>query len=369
MRTLVDLQIKALANISASAAPGLPFPKPCYPDLNGAKCCPKLPTLQGQPQTGLAARTCLPGAMLRSQRCPKIRRPDPETGRVFWEQPTGRSKGFSHEGLYRTNFKWDLTQADWIAMTSWRPFLIRQDVRAFNRSLTEIFQAIAEISGTFADLPKQAIHNDANDYNILVEGELSERRRISGLIDLGDMCAAPRICDLAIAGAYVVLDHPKPERALAALVKGYHAANRLRADEVDLIWPLLRMRLAVSVVNSTLMADENPDDPYVTISQAPAWRFLENTSVNGGLMSARLRAACGLPVVDGAERIQAYLQDHRGHFADMFGQDLAKCPWARFRSKTASGPRTRSTCLWPRPRALARNTGRTCGWAITTSLA
>ena len=35
------------------------------------------------------------------------------------------------------------------------------------------------------------------------------------------MCAAPRICELAIAGAYVVLDHPKPEQALAALVRGY----------------------------------------------------------------------------------------------------------------------------------------------------
>ncbi len=153
--------------------------------------------------------------------------------------------------------------------------------------LTEICEGFAAIAGVLADLPKQAIHNDATDYNILVEGELSERRRISGLIDLGDMCAAPRICDLAIAGAYVVLDHPKPERALAALVKGYHAANRLRTDEVDLIWPLLRMRLAVSVVNSTLMAAETPDDPYVTISQVPAWRFLENMSVNGGLMSAR----------------------------------------------------------------------------------
>ena len=82
-------------------------------------------------------------------------------------------------------------------------------------------------------LPKQAIQNDANDYNILVEGELG-RTAISGLIDFGDMCAAPKVCELAIAGAYVVLDHPRPERALAALVRGYHAANRLSVEEVEL---------------------------------------------------------------------------------------------------------------------------------------
>ncbi|WP_171118668.1 aminotransferase class III-fold pyridoxal phosphate-dependent enzyme [Ruegeria sp. HKCCA5463] len=324
---LVDLQIKALAHI-ASEAPGLPFPK-VFPDLTG-EMLPEIADSEGQRRL-VWLLGCLPGQCY-AKAAPKSEELILKLGRVLGA--TDRAlEGFEHEGLHRTGFKWDLMQAGWIADK-----LNAISDPARRALLTEICEGFAAIADVLADLPKQAIHNDANDYNILVEGELSERRRISGLIDLGDMCAAPRICDLAIAGAYVVLDHPKPERALAALVKGYHAANRLRADEVDLIWPLLRMRLAVSVVNSTLMAAENPDDPYVTISQAPAWRFLENTSINGGLMSARLRTACGLPVVDGAERIHAYLQEHRGHFADMFGQDLGDVPM---------GSLSVENCVWP----------------------
>ncbi|MCE8514046.1 aminotransferase class III-fold pyridoxal phosphate-dependent enzyme [Ruegeria pomeroyi] len=323
---LVEMQVAALDHI-AEVAPGLPFPK-VFAALDGAML-PEIADEAGAPRrVWLLER--LPG------RCYALSLPHSEElilklGRVLGA--TDRAlEGFAHDGLAR-DFKWNLVQAGWIdrhleAITN----------PARQALLAEITAEFAAIGDRLAALPIQAIHNDVNDYNILVEGGLNETRKVSGLIDLGDMCAAPRVCDLAIAGAYVVLDHPRPERALAALVRGYHAANRLSAEEVDLIWPLLRMRLAVSVVNSTLMAAENPDDPYVTISQAPAWRFLENASVNGGLMAARLRVACGLPVTDGAERVQAYLDAHRGRFAQMFGTDLSAVPMGSLSVENSTWP-------------------------------
>jgi 4-aminobutyrate aminotransferase-like enzyme len=192
--------------------------------------------------------------------------------------------------------------------------------------IDDIAENFTQLEPALAKLPTQATHNDANDYNILVTGELNDPRRVSGLIDLGDMCTTARICDLAIAAAYIVLDHEAPETALAALVGGYHEAYPLTAGEVDMIWPLLRARLAVSVVNSTLMAAENPDDPYVTISQAPVWRFLDECTVHGELLNARLRAACRLPVVEGADRVMAWLHQERGEFAPLLGQQIADAP-------------------------------------------
>jgi 4-aminobutyrate aminotransferase-like enzyme/Ser/Thr protein kinase RdoA (MazF antagonist) len=227
---------------------------------------------------------------------------------------------FTHDGLAR-DFKWDLMRAGWIG----NHFDVISDPSR-RVILEEIFGDFAKLEPILGTLPQQAIHNDANDYNILVAGELTEPRAVSGLIDLGDMCRAPRICDLAIAAAYIVLDHEAPETALAALVAGYHQANPLTTVEIDLIWPLLRARLAVSVVNSTLMAVDNPDDPYVTISQAPAWRFLEGCNLHPGLLNARLRAACDLPVVDGADRVMAWLDSERGNFAPLMGQDLGDAP-------------------------------------------
>ncbi|WP_299851747.1 aminotransferase class III-fold pyridoxal phosphate-dependent enzyme [uncultured Roseovarius sp.] len=239
---------------------------------------------------------------------------------------------FTHPGLAR-DFKWNLAQGDWIAN---RTSVIADTVR--RARLDRIADGFKAIKPALEALPKVAIHNDLNDYNILVAGDLSEPPRISGLIDFGDMCAAPRICDLAIAGAYLVLDHDDAEGMLAALVSGYHAIHPLTPEEVDMIWPLVQMRLAVSLVISTQMAMEKPDDPYVVISQAPAWRFLESDQINTGTIAPRLRAACGLPVTDAAPRIMAWLDKERGNFAPLIGEKLDEVPMGSLSVEVSTTP-------------------------------
>ncbi|MFW8633866.1 aminotransferase class III-fold pyridoxal phosphate-dependent enzyme [Cribrihabitans pelagius] len=323
---LVEMQIAALEHIRARNS-ALPLPR-VIRTTSGAAVA-ELPDEDGQPRLiWLLSR--LPGRCY-AKAAPKAAALIREAGAVLGGTAAALAD-FRHEGLDRA-FKWDLTQAGWIRdRTECITDSGRRDV------IESICADFAKLEPDLAALPKQAIHNDANDYNLMVTGELTEPRRISGLIDLGDMCAAPRVCDLAIAAAYIVLDHPEPEAALAALVQGYHSAYPLSPAEADLIWPLLRMRLAVSVVNSTLMAAENPDDPYVTISQAPAWRFLEGSSVNAGLINARLRAACGLPVAEGADRVLAFLETERGRFAPLMGQDLGGVPMGSLSVENSTWP-------------------------------
>jgi 4-aminobutyrate aminotransferase-like enzyme/Ser/Thr protein kinase RdoA (MazF antagonist) len=227
---------------------------------------------------------------------------------------------FSHPAL-ANDFKWNLTRGDWIAEHAGA--VADPDRHALIDRIVQEFHAVKPALDA---LPGVAIHNDVNDYNIIVDGSLTRAAHVAGIIDLGDICASPRICDLAITAAYMVLDHPKPESALAALVSGYHAAYPLTPGEIDLIWPLLRLRLAVSVINSTLMARERPDDPYVVISQKPAWAFLEDAAVDPGLINARLRSACGLPVTDTAPGILAWIESQRGSFFPVLGQDLNAAP-------------------------------------------
>ena len=112
-------------------------------------------------------------------------------------------------------------------------------------------------------------------------------------------------------------------KMLEAFVSGYHSVYPLNAEEVDLVWRLLRMRLAVSVVNSTLLASKNSEDGYITISQAPAWKFLENLNINEGLIKARLRNICGMPVVEGADRIMDWIKKESNNFSPLFGINLA----------------------------------------------
>jgi Ser/Thr protein kinase RdoA (MazF antagonist) len=66
-------------------------------------------------------------------------------------------------------------------------------------------------------MPMQAIHNDANDYNVIMgpDGQL-------GLIDFGDIVRAPRIVGLATAAAYAATRVAEPVRDICPVIRGYH---------------------------------------------------------------------------------------------------------------------------------------------------
>ncbi|MCZ6876398.1 MAG: phosphotransferase [bacterium] len=179
-------------------------------------------------------------------------------------------RDFSHPGLDRT-FKWDLKAADWF-----EPFVpqIQDPVR------------IATVSRIFADyksshqsflksLPQQAIHNDLNDHNILVTTDGDGTSRVSGLIDFGDILYGPVLADVAIAGAYLILNCDNPVDRLAMFLDGYQSIHPLTEAEIDAVWPLVLTRLAVSVTNAAIMKLKKPDDPYVVVTEGPAWQLLD----------------------------------------------------------------------------------------------
>src|SRR6185295_9073524 len=78
-----------------------------------------------------------------------------------------------------------------------------------------------EVAPRWAKLPAQIIHNDANDYNVLVAGRPDEPDRAVGLIDFGDLVFTARVAEVAIAAAYAMLPAADPLAAAAAVVAGY----------------------------------------------------------------------------------------------------------------------------------------------------
>jgi Ser/Thr protein kinase RdoA (MazF antagonist) len=125
-----------------------------------------------------------------------------------------------------------------------------------------------------ARLPAQAIHGDGNDHNVLVGGAGGEAR-VSGLLDFGDMIHSWRVGECAVGAAYALLGTDDPLAALGAVASGYHREFPLTEDEFGVLFPLTALRLCVSVVQSARRVGERPGDPYLRISEAPAWRALE----------------------------------------------------------------------------------------------
>jgi Ser/Thr protein kinase RdoA (MazF antagonist) len=110
-------------------------------------------------------------------------------------------------------------------------------------------------------LRRSVIHGDANDYNLLVD---PQSMTVSGLIDFGDMVYSYTVGDLAIAVAYVILD---PDADVGEIVSGYRNEFVLLDEELDALWPLVRLRLAMSVCMAAHQLRQQPENKYLRISQ------------------------------------------------------------------------------------------------------
>ncbi len=114
------------------------------------------------------------------------------------------------------------------------------------------------------------IHNDVNDHNLLVDGS-----RVSAILDFGDMLESYMVCEVAHAACYLMLDEADPLGVAREVARGYQAVNPLDRAELSVLYDLIRLRLALSVTLSAYRRRFEPADPYLTISEAPAYRLLE----------------------------------------------------------------------------------------------
>jgi 4-aminobutyrate aminotransferase-like enzyme/Ser/Thr protein kinase RdoA (MazF antagonist) len=211
---------------------------------------------------------------------------------------------FSHPAAQRS-FYWDLGHAN------------------IARELVELLpEARRALVGRFFDewekiewgrLRFSVIHNDANDYNILVN---EAEHRVTAILDYGDVVYTAAVCELAVALAYVMLDKPDPIGAAAQAVAAYHETYPLTEPEIDVLFTLAVTRLCSSVCYAAKQTRDAPDNEYLNISNAPAWALLEKLSNVPIEWPTRVfRYACGLPVMkqqdSGPRRTQGELLDSR----------------------------------------------------------
>jgi 4-aminobutyrate aminotransferase-like enzyme/Ser/Thr protein kinase RdoA (MazF antagonist) len=226
---------------------------------------------------------------------------------------------FSHPAADRS-MKWDLSRAGWIGQ---HLSLIESPSR---RSMIEKILAVyhAEVLPHLEGLRKSVIHNDANDYNVLVAKPGASPREVLSVIDFGDAISACTIFEPAIAAAYALLEKPDPLASAAAVIGGFHEQYPLRDQELALLFPLICTRLAVSVVNSACAKLDRPHDPYVAISERPAWEALEKlSSIHPRFAHYMFRAACGLTPVPHSPEVAAHLAKQTP--APILDVDLRNC--------------------------------------------
>jgi Ser/Thr protein kinase RdoA (MazF antagonist) len=164
-------------------------------------------------------------------------------------QLTRSLTGFDHPAVHR-DFHWDLANGNRI-VNEYAPLIEDGELREL--VLKCRFEPQTE-------LRRSVIHGDANDYNVLVD---PESMTVSGLIDFGDMVYSYTVGDLAIALAYVVLGDGDPRDVIA----GYKSEFGLLDEEREALWPLVRLRLAMSLCMAAHQIRQQPENEYLRISQ------------------------------------------------------------------------------------------------------
>ncbi len=201
---------------------------------------------------------------------------------------------FDHPAAHR-ELKWDSSRAAWIT-AHWHEIRDHRRRALVQRMFAPWLERVAPALPT---LRRSVIHADANECNTLTSTPPLGSPVVVCVIDYGDMHHGITLSGLAIACAYAAFGESDALRAVSEVVAGYHAQAPIPPEELPLLFPLIAARLCVSVVNSGIRARLLPDDPYATISEAPAWAVLEQwADVSPDRALARLRIACGqAPVI------------------------------------------------------------------------
>jgi 4-aminobutyrate aminotransferase-like enzyme/Ser/Thr protein kinase RdoA (MazF antagonist) len=231
-------------------------------------------------------------------------------------------EGFSHAAAHR-ELKWDAARAGWI-----RDYL-QHIAELPRRMLVQRYLGLfeAEVVPQISGLRKSVVYGDTNDYNVLVTQQTGQAARIAGVIDFGDTHYGITISELATAVAYAILGEKDVLAAASRVVAGYHKEFPLTEEEIVLLYPLIAMRLAVSVVNSAHRKTLKPDDPYVTVSEEPAWEALQRLAkIFPRFANYTFRAACGLGPIAKAASVEAFLKKSAPTAASILDCDLRKEP-------------------------------------------
>ena len=178
-------------------------------------------------------------------------------------------RGFDHPAIHR-EFHWDLARGFDVCRDA-APLIGDPSMRTLVSSLLDRLEATE--APRFAQLRRAAVHNDPNDYNVIVAADLvggaGATPTISGIVDFGDIVHSYAIADLAIAIAYAVLGKPDPLDAAVAVVRGYHRRRPLEEDEIAALFGLVLLRLCTSVCLAASQQQQRPGDEYLGISQGP----------------------------------------------------------------------------------------------------
>ncbi len=102
---------------------------------------------------------------------------------------------------------------------------------------------------------------------------------MAGVIDFGDMLKAPLVVDVAVGASYLRAMEGNPLSGIAEFLSAYHSVTPLDIAEIDILFDLIKTRLAASITILSWRATlRGADDAYLmgaVRSEASAADFMK----------------------------------------------------------------------------------------------
>ena len=216
--------------------------------------------------------------------------------------------GFDHPELDVQEIPWAPAHAPTVIAAA-SGILAEEDGSGTYRAVAD---AVQEHLPDLLALPAGALHNDANDDNLLLAAGTPETARPEdvALLDFGDSVRGPLICEAATAALYSAAPALGPLPAAARVLAGFAAERPVSEPEADLFRVALAARALVSAgvaaLRRTRVAGAAADE-YLMVSQTGVWRVLLAIAAEAAeVTTGRFRVAAGFsPLPRQSERCAA----------------------------------------------------------------
>ncbi len=155
---------------------------------------------------------------------------------------------------------WDLQRA--AGLRDLLPYIEEGELRAAVTSCLDDFDA--RVEPALSALRRQVIHSDLHGDNVLAESQ--QQNVIAGVIDFGDMVRAPLIMEVAVAASYLRSDEEDVLALILPFVVAYNSLLPLQANELKLLFDLVRVRLAATIsILRWRIAQRGEEDEYTSL--------------------------------------------------------------------------------------------------------
>ncbi|MBJ7555485.1 aminotransferase class III-fold pyridoxal phosphate-dependent enzyme [Marinomonas spartinae] len=168
----------------------------------------------------------------------------------------------------------------------------------------------------------QLVHQDANDANVMVSHD--DPTEIAAVLDFGDVAFNSILAEIVTISETYAEDEEDPIRPLLHVAQGYDSAYPLTGQEVDLLFDVMHLRLAIASLIINYRKLNDPEAGTHLEDRLFTKMLFKLNEMGQETVTRRLRDALRFPVYSPIDNKGPQFSDHQDELVQHREQHLGK---------------------------------------------